>query len=115
MPMNHTSSSQWVEVARVEEIEDSDVKACAIAGVPVAVFKVKGSHYALSDICTHAHAHLSDGYIEGDTVECPLHQGRFHIPTGKALSSPATVNLCTYPVRVESGKVLVRLDRKEEA
>ena len=112
--MENAPSLRWIEVAGVDEIDESGVKPCSIAGVPIGVFKVKGRHYALSDICTHARAHLSDGYIEGETVECPLHQGRFHIPTGKALSSPATVNLCTYPVRVEGDKVFVQLNSKED-
>ena len=39
---------------------------------------------------------LCDGYIDGDTVECPLHQGVFCISTGQALESPATIDLKTY-------------------
>jgi 3-phenylpropionate/trans-cinnamate dioxygenase ferredoxin subunit len=38
-----------------------------------------------------------------DIIECPLHNGRFHIPTGKALSPPVCINLKTYPVRIERG------------
>jgi nitrite reductase/ring-hydroxylating ferredoxin subunit len=108
--METTHSARWFEIAQVDEIEDADAKGCRIGDLCVAVFNVKGSFYATSDICTHAHAHLSDGYIDGDTVECPLHQGRFHIPTGKVVSSPPTENLRIYPVRVEGGKILVRID-----
>ena len=107
--MGTTQSPRWVEVAQVDEIDDSDAKCCQIGGVFIAVFNVKGRFYATSDICTHEHAHLSDGYIDGDIVECPLHQGRFHIPTGKAISAPVTVDVRTYPVRVEGGKISIQM------
>jgi naphthalene 1,2-dioxygenase ferredoxin component len=107
--MGTMQSPRWVEVAQVDEIDDSDAKCCQIEGVFIAVFNVKGKFYATSDICTHAHAHLSDGYIDGDIVECPLHQGRFHIPSGKAISAPVTEDVRTYPVRVEGGKISIQM------
>lgn len=107
--MDTTNASRWVEVAQVDEIEPADVKACRVGGAFIAVYNVDGTFYATSDICTHAHAHLSDGYIEDDIVECPLHQGRFHIPTGKAISAPVTEDVRTFPVRVEGGCVLVQV------
>lgn len=107
--MDSTQSPQWVEVAQVDDVEDADVKACLVGNTFIALFNIDGTFYATSDICTHAHAHLSDGYIDGDIVECPLHQGRFHIPSGKAISAPVTENVRTYPVRVEHGKILVHV------
>ena len=62
-----------------------------------------------ADICSHAYAHLSDGYVDGDTVECPLHQGLFHIPTGKAMAPPVTQDIATYPVRIQGDDVLIDL------
>jgi 3-phenylpropionate/trans-cinnamate dioxygenase ferredoxin subunit len=47
--------------------------------------------------------------VDGDTVECPLHGACFNFRTGRALTEPATVNLRTYPVRVEEGNVLIGL------
>ena len=107
--MDTKQSPQWVEVAQVDEIEDADAKCCQVGGAYIAVFNVAGTFYATSDICTHAHAHLSEGYIDGDIVECPLHQGRFHIPTGKAISAPVTEDLRTHPVRVEGGRIFVQV------
>ena len=65
--------------------------------------------FATDAICTHAQACLAEGYQEGDIIECPLHEGRFHIPTGKALGSPVTENLNIFPVKVESGQVFVEI------
>ncbi|MCC7286744.1 MAG: non-heme iron oxygenase ferredoxin subunit [Burkholderiaceae bacterium] len=113
--MANASNSTWVEVGEVDEIEECDVKRCPVGSLYLAVFNVRGTFYATSDICTHAHAHLSEGYIDGDIVECPLHQGRFHIPTGKAVSAPVTEDVRTYPVRIEGRKIFVQIDPTEQS
>src|SRR5690606_12314733 len=97
--MSKSESQRWIVIAKVDDVEPSDVQRCQVGEQCVALFNVAGWLYATDDICTHAHAHLSDGYIDGETVECPLHQGLFHIPTGRAMSSPVTENLKTYPLR----------------
>ena len=107
--METTQSPGWVEVAQVDDIGDEEAKSCRIGPILIALYNVGGTFYATSDICTHAHAHLSDGYIEGDIVECPLHQGRFHIPSGKAVSAPVTEDVRTYPVRVDGRSILVQV------
>ncbi|WP_438396081.1 non-heme iron oxygenase ferredoxin subunit [Caballeronia sp. DA-9] len=106
--------TQWIKVARAEDIEEGDVQRCDAAGTCIAVFNVGGAFHATSDICTHAYAHLSDGYIDGETVECPLHQGLFHIPTGRAMSPPVTENLKTFATRLENGNVFAEIEIKED-
>jgi naphthalene 1,2-dioxygenase system ferredoxin subunit len=108
--MANVNDGNWVEVGDTDEIGDSDAKCCPIGDSFVAVFNIGGTFYATSDICTHAHAHLSDGYIDGDTVECPLHQGRFHIPSGKAISAPVTEDIRTYAIRIVGRRILVQVD-----
>ena len=72
-----------------------------------AIFQVGDSYYALDNICPHAFAMMSDGFVEGDTVECPLHGAKFHIPSGRCLAPPADVDLKSYPVKVENNKIFV--------
>lgn len=100
----------WVAAAKIGDIEESDAIRFHHSEKIIAVFNLDGKFYATSDICTHAHAHLSEGYIDGDTVECPLHQGLFQITTGKCLSPPVTVPLQTYPTRVDGDTIFVELD-----
>ena len=68
-----------------------------------------GEFYATDDICTHAYASLSEGYIEDGCVECPLHAGLFDIKTGKAQGVPVTEDIKTYPVRVEGENIYIEL------
>lgn len=89
--------------------------AVEVAGREIALFRIGDAMYATDAICTHAYACLADGYLDGDVIECPLHGGRFHVPTGKALGDPVEVDLKTYPVRVEGGDVFVDLASEEPA
>jgi nitrite reductase/ring-hydroxylating ferredoxin subunit len=52
-------------------------------GTAYAVFLLGNRPYVAQDACTHGPGSLAEGYIDGDEVECPFHQGRFHIPTGR--------------------------------
>ena len=65
--------------------------------------------YATDNRCTHGDALLSDGFLEGNQIECPFHQGRFDVCTGKALCAPWTEDIRVYPVRIENKRVLVKL------
>jgi nitrite reductase/ring-hydroxylating ferredoxin subunit len=57
--------------------------------------------------CTHGPGSLSEGYILDDEIECPFHQGRFHIPSGRATCAPATEPLKVWTVRLVEGKVCI--------
>ena len=100
-------------VARTDEIAPGDVMHVAIAGREIALFNIDGTYHATDDACTHMGARLSDGYVDGDIVECSLHFGKFNIRTGKACSAPCTVDLRTYPVEVEGATVMVKMPAGE--
>ena len=68
--------------------------------------------FALSDICTHQEASLSDGEIIGDEIECPLHGGAFEIRTGMPANFPVVVPVEMYDVKVEDGVIFAA--RKDE-
>ena len=107
------AGTRWHKVANAADIAAGEVLQVSVDGAPVAVYNLEGTFYATSDVCTHAEAFLSDGFIEGDTVECPLHQALFHIPTGKVLREPALLDLKTYPVRHEDGVIYIELSTEE--
>jgi naphthalene 1,2-dioxygenase system ferredoxin subunit len=102
-------TGKWVEVAVLSDIPDDDVIGVVVEGRDVALYKVDGEVYATSNICTHGDVHLSDGFLEGREIECPLHQGRFDVCTGKALCAPVTEDVKTYSVKIEDQRVLIEL------
>ena len=103
-------AEEWHPVASTDDIEEEDVLGVNVEGTAVAVYNVKGEFYATENVCTHAFAFLSEGIVIDDIIECPVHQGRFHIPTGKPKGAPVSVALDTYATKVENGKIYVRLE-----
>lgn len=99
--------SNWIDVAAVEDFLPGSCRVVETDGIPIAVFNLDGSYYAIENRCTHEEAELSDGALEGDEIVCPLHGARFSVVTGAVLTPPAYENLRTFPVRVTDGWVEV--------
>jgi 3-phenylpropionate/trans-cinnamate dioxygenase ferredoxin subunit len=100
----------WHPVTKVDNLRDGEILGFAIGNENIALYRIDGQYYATSNICTHAMALLSDGFLDGDCVECPIHQALFHVPTGEARTPPASEPLQTYPTKVEGDDVLVEID-----
>ena len=100
-------SDGWIRVASLGDIADGATLQVDVGANAVCIYNVGGTVYATQDSCTHAEASLAEGFIDGDCIECPLHQAVFHIPTGKVKAAPATEDLRVYPVRVEDGEIQV--------
>jgi len=97
----------WQVVAQADSVSEDEALGVQIGKHDIALCRVGGEIHAIHNICSHQYARLSDGYVEDGCIECPLHQGRFEIATGKAMGAPVTVNVKVYPVKVEGGQVLV--------
>jgi naphthalene 1,2-dioxygenase ferredoxin component len=104
-----TADGGWVRAAGRGELTPGEVLGVEVGGRSIALYDVDGSVFATDNICTHAYACLSDGWLDGEVIECPLHAARFDIRTGKALDPPATEDLKTYPVRIVGDAIEVRL------
>ncbi|WP_217594718.1 MocE family 2Fe-2S type ferredoxin [Cohnella sp. GbtcB17] len=104
-------AENWVEVCAANEIEQEDVIRFDHADRTFAVYRSEDDRYFATDgYCTHERFHLADGFVMGSTIECPKHNGRFDYTTGKAKKAPVCVDLKTYPVKVENGKVYLRAE-----
>lgn len=101
---------QWHYAVDASDVDEEDVVQVVIADRELAVYRLGGEFYATEDACTHGQASLSEGAIVDDVIECPLHQGRFCIRTGKPRGGPVSVPLRTFPTRQEGGKVFIRID-----
>ncbi len=98
----------WRRVAALAELADDAPLAVMLGETPIALYRVDGTIHAIDDVCPHEFALLSQGFVEGGAIECPLHQACFDIATGRCLSGPATVDLRRYEVKVDGGEVFVR-------
>ena len=81
---------------------------------PIAIAVTQeGNIHIIDDLCTHANARLSDGWIEEGCVACPWHGAQFDLETGKALSLPATGQVKTYPVVIRENQLFTEMDSEE--
>ena len=103
-------NTNWVDALSTDDLPADDVKAVLVAGRDIAVYTVGDAVYATDNLCTHGHARLCDGFLEGHEIECPLHQGKFDVRDGRALCDPVTEAVRSHPVRIEGGRVFVQLD-----
>lgn len=89
------------------EVVEGTAKAVVVDGKPVAVVRSDGELYAIYDVCSHANVALSEGEVEGGTIECWLHGSRFDLATGRPTGLPATKPVPVYPVKIDGDDVLV--------
>ena len=101
-------SENWVKVASASDVPEDGTLLVNLGAEPVCLYNLGGKIFATHDTCTHGQASLADGFIEGEEIECPLHQGKFHIATGKAVGAPCTEDIRTYAVKIENGAVLLK-------
>ena len=97
-------AGEWHLVASTDDIEEEDVLGVNVEGTAVAVYNVRGEFYATENICTHAFAFLSEGVVIDDIIECPVHQGRFHIPTGAPKGAPCPSPSTPMPPRSRTAR-----------
>lgn len=102
--------SELIKVAKTHEIDDKCAKCIEIKGRTIALFNLGGEFFAIDDLCTHEDAPLSEGFVEGDEVECPWHAARFNIKTGEATCPPAYENVGRYNVRVSGDDIEIEID-----
>ena len=101
----------WIKTLSKNDIDNEDVKEFLLSnGEKIAIFNVNGEFYATDLFCTHEKVSLVDGFIDGDTIECPLHQGVFKISTGEVLESPPTNCLKTYQTKIKDNFIYVYIN-----
>ena len=99
-----------VELCKINEVAPGTALKVEAAGLVVAVFNLDGEFYVTDDSCTHGPGSLSEGYVDGDVIECNFHNGQFNIKTGEVVSPPCMIPVKTYPTVVESGTVFIEVD-----
>ena len=100
--------SNWIEACTAEDIEREDVIRFDHGSLSLALYRLEDDRFFATDgFCTHRQVHLSGGLVMGRIIECPKHNGRFDVTSGAAQGAPACIDLKTYPVRIEAGKLHV--------
>ena len=103
--------TKWIDACSTDDVDEEDVIRFDHEGSTYAIYRsAENRFYATAGLCTHEKVHLADGFVMDHIIECPKHNGSFDFTTGQAKGAPVCVNLRTYPVKVESGRVLIGIE-----
>ena len=97
----------WLKLCLADDVPDGAALKVETEGLTLAVFNLDGRFCVIDDQCTHGPGSLSEGYIDGDEIECSFHQGRFHIPTGAVTGPPCMIPVHSYSAEVIDGSVYI--------
>jgi 3-phenylpropionate/trans-cinnamate dioxygenase ferredoxin component len=103
--MNQT---EWMFAGEVDAVAEDSPISVSVNGIAVGVYRLGNDVHAIEDLCPHADALLSQGFVDGEYVECPLHGALFHIPSGKCTKGPAERDVPPYETRIEGNKIFLR-------
>ena len=102
-------ASEWVVACDFSSVSPNDVARFDADAATYAVIKLSDGRCSVIDgLCTHGKAHLSEGFVDGTTIECPKHNGRFNVLTGEPVASPVRVATIVYETRVNGDKIEFR-------
>ena len=103
--MSH--NEEWVRVADVADVPPGEKFRVSYQGWDIAIFNADGEFYAIGDTCTHGEISLSEGFVEGDTLECWAHGSAFSLRTGIPQNLPAYEPVPVYVVDIDGDDVLI--------
>ena len=100
----------WIEAATLGALHRHSPLEVEAGSAALLLYVIAGRVYATAAVCPHHAAWLSQGSVDGEHVNCPRHQGQFHIPTGQKTRGPHCPALRTYPVAVRDGVIWVDVE-----
>ena len=101
---------QRIDLCSTADVAPGSAIKVETSDLTLAVYNVDGEFFCTDDICTHGPGSLSEGYIDGDVVECNFHNGQFNIKTGEVVAPPCMIPIKTYKTIVEGDRVFIETD-----
>ncbi len=103
------NEGDWIEVGTLDAIPRQGARVVRTADGDIALFRTLDDQvFALRDRCPHKGGPLSQGIVHGRKVACPLHDWKIHLDSGQAVA-PDEGCAARFPVRLEEGRILLRL------
>jgi nitrite reductase/ring-hydroxylating ferredoxin subunit len=104
-----TPAPTLIRLCGTADVADGDVLKVEHGDNAFAVYNVDGDFFVTDDACTHGPGSLSEGYLDGDVIECNFHGGQFNVRTGEVVGPPCMVPVRTYKVRVENDSIFIEI------
>jgi 3-phenylpropionate/trans-cinnamate dioxygenase ferredoxin subunit len=100
--------SEFQKVATLDEVPTGGRKSLVFDDRAVLLLRVGDEFFAVEDVCSHDGQPLTDGPLDGTSIECPRHGARFDVRTGRPLCMPAVEPIATFEVKVVGNDILLR-------
>ncbi|WP_208543510.1 non-heme iron oxygenase ferredoxin subunit [Rathayibacter sp. VKM Ac-2801] len=95
-------------ICSVSELVPNQAMRVEVDGVAIAVVQDSaGEIHAIGDTCTHGEISLSEGFVEGESLECWAHGSQFSLRTGTPLNLPAYEPVPVFVVEIIDGDVYI--------
>ena len=107
--MTEPKSAEFVRACSLADLPETGAIQVELGGDEIAIVRTEGEVFAIRDWCSHAAVPLSDGEVDGYTIECWLHGSCFDLRTGTPTGPPATEPVPVYPVKIEGDDVYVAM------
>ncbi|MEJ1961396.1 MAG: non-heme iron oxygenase ferredoxin subunit [Gammaproteobacteria bacterium] len=101
------SGHTFQPVLTLAEVGTGRMRSCRLGERELVICHTRDGVFAVENVCTHAFARMSEGYLKGNRIICPLHGATFDVRTGQVLGGPAIAPLTAYQTKVVDGVVEV--------
>ena len=92
----------------VSELEQDTPLRVELDGIAISIVKDGDDQiHAIGDRCTHGDISLSEGFVEGKTLECWAHGSAFSLEPGRPLNLPAYEPVPVFVVEIDGDDVLI--------
>jgi len=103
------SAPTLIRLCGTADVADGSVLKVEHGDHAFAVYNVDGKFFVTDDACTHGPGSLSEGYLDGDVIECNFHGGQFNVRTGEVIGPPCMVPVRTYKVHVDAQSIFIEV------
>lgn len=94
------SNKKMIRLADLNQLQLGTQLEVQTAKLDLLLCRTDEGIYAIDRLCSHKQLPLTDGKIQGKTIICPHHAGKFDLTTGKNLAVPAFVPIKAYQVTI---------------
>lgn len=102
----------YQKICKISDLKEKEGKRFFVDDVDVAIFKVEGNVFAVSNVCPHNHSALIyDGFIEDDYVGCPVHGWMFNLKSGNQPSGARGLDV--FPLKIVDDEVFVLVKQEK--
>lgn len=97
---------KWYKIPGIQDTDKPFITKVKAGGKNICLVGFEGHVYALSSVCPHAGADLSEGLCIKGKIVCPYHRYTYNLSTGKGGEGQNDF-VATYPVSIKDDEIYI--------